>query len=121
MLPSWIVSGNSNGSKLVAPAPIGTTTSTRPCDSCSLAVKGAVYSNFKSKDDLFLELFHYRVDRQFAVVGEALDTGSHDQAEQFPRILQLLRSDPFPWDDSFVTLWLEFILYARRNPDAQKK
>ena len=83
--------------------------------------KGAVYSNFKSKDDLFLELFHERVDRQFAVVSEALDTGSHDHSEQFPRILQLLRSDPFPWDGSFVTLWLEFVLYARRNPDAQKK
>ena len=83
--------------------------------------KGAVYSNFKSKDDLFLELFHDRVDRQFAVVSEALETDSHDQAEQFPRIRQILQSDMSPWDDSFVTLWLEFILYARRNPDAQKK
>ena len=83
--------------------------------------KGAVYSNFKSKDDLFLELLHDRVDRQFAVVGEALETGSHDQAEQYPRILQILRSATSPWDDTFVTLWLEFILYARRNPDAQQK
>ena len=83
--------------------------------------KGAVYSNFKSKDDLFLELFHDRVDRQFAVVSEALETGSHDQAEQFPRIRQILGSATSPWDDGFVTLWLEFILYARRNPDAQKK
>jgi AcrR family transcriptional regulator len=83
--------------------------------------KGAVYSNFKSKDDLFLELFHERVDRQFAVVSEALETGPHDQAEQFPRVRQILRSDTSPWDDSFVTLWLEFVLYARRNPDAQKK
>jgi AcrR family transcriptional regulator len=83
--------------------------------------KGAVYSNFKSKDDLFLELFHERVDRQFAVVSEALETGSHHQADQFPRIRQILRSDASPWDESFVTLWLEFILYARRNPDAQKK
>ncbi|MDP9334581.1 MAG: TetR/AcrR family transcriptional regulator [Actinomycetota bacterium] len=83
--------------------------------------KGAVYSNFKSKDDLFLELFHDRVDRQFAVVSEALESSSHDQAEQFPRIRQILRSDMSPWNDSFVTLWLEFILYARRNPDAQKK
>ena len=32
--------------------------------------KGAVYSNFKSKDDLFLELLDDRVDRQFAVVTE---------------------------------------------------
>jgi hypothetical protein len=26
-----------------------------------------------------------------------------------------------PWDDDFVTLWLEFVLYARRNPDAREK
>src|SRR5947207_5252166 len=83
--------------------------------------KGAVYSNFKSKDDLFLELFHDRVDRQFAVVSEALETDSHDQAEQLPRIRQILGSATSPWDDGFVTLWLEFILYARRNPAAQKK
>jgi AcrR family transcriptional regulator len=83
--------------------------------------KGAVYSNFKSKDDLFLELLHDRVDRQFAVVSEALDTGAHEQAEQFPRIRQILRSDMSPWDDDFVTLWLEFVLYARRNPDAREK
>src|SRR5262249_53432660 len=34
--------------------------------------KGAVYSNFKSKEDLFLALFDERIDRQFAVVSEAL-------------------------------------------------
>jgi AcrR family transcriptional regulator len=83
--------------------------------------KGAVYSNFKSKDDLFLELLQDRADRQFSVVSEALDTGTHDQAEQFPRIRQILRSDMSPWDDDFVTLWLEFVLYARRNPDAREK
>jgi AcrR family transcriptional regulator len=83
--------------------------------------KGAVYSNFKSKDDLFLELFHDRVDRQFSVVSEALDSGAHDQADQFPRIRQILGTDVSPWDDDFVTLWLEFVLYARRNPDAREK
>jgi AcrR family transcriptional regulator len=82
--------------------------------------KGAVYSNFKSKDDLFLELLDDRVDRQFAVVTEILETGSHEAAEQFPRIREILRSDMF-WGDEFVTLWLEFVLYARRNPEAQEK
>ena len=82
--------------------------------------KGAVYSNFKSKDDLFLELLDDRVDRQFAVVTEILETGSHEAAEQFPRIREILRSDMF-WGDESVTLWLEFVLYARRNPEAQEK
>jgi AcrR family transcriptional regulator len=82
--------------------------------------KGAVYSNFKSKDDLFLALLDDRIDRQFAVVSEILETGSHDKAEQFPRIREIFRSDMF-WSDDFLTLWLEFVLYARRNPDAQAK
>jgi AcrR family transcriptional regulator len=82
--------------------------------------KGAVYSNFKSKDDLFLELLHDRTDRQFAVVSEILESGSHDVAEQFPRIREIFRSDMF-WSDDFITLWLEFVLYARRNPEAQEK
>jgi len=81
--------------------------------------KGAVYSNFKSKEDLFLALFDERIDRQFAVVSEALDSGSHDMEEQFPRIRQVVRMSS--WDDEFVTLWLEFILYAQRNPDAREK
>jgi AcrR family transcriptional regulator len=81
--------------------------------------KGAVYSNFKSKDDLFVALLDDRIERQFAVVSEVLDT-SHDAAEQFPRIREIFRSDMF-WGDEFATLWLEFVLYARRNPEAQRK
>ena len=56
--------------------------------------KGAVYSNFKSKDDLFVALLDDRIERQFAVVSEVLDTG-HDAAEQFPRIREIFRSDMF--------------------------
>jgi AcrR family transcriptional regulator len=83
--------------------------------------KGAVYSNFKSKDDLFLELLHDRIDRQFAVVSEVLESGSHDLVAQFPRIRDLLKGGTFFWDDTWTTLWLEFVLYARRNPEAQVK
>jgi AcrR family transcriptional regulator len=82
--------------------------------------KGAVYSNFKSKDDLFLELLDDRIDRQFAVVSEVLESGSHDAAEQFPRIREIFGSEMF-WDENFTTLWLEFVLYARRNPEARAK
>jgi AcrR family transcriptional regulator len=80
--------------------------------------KGAVYSNFKSKDDLFLELLDDRINREFAVVSEVLESGSHEVAEQFPRIREIFRSDMF-WNEDFVTLWLEFVLYARRNPEAR--
>jgi AcrR family transcriptional regulator len=82
--------------------------------------KGAVYSNFRSKDDLFLALLDDRIDRQFAVVTEVLESGSHEAADQLPRIREFFHSDMF-WDDTFLTLWLEFMLYARRNPAARAK
>jgi AcrR family transcriptional regulator len=81
--------------------------------------KGAVYSNFKSKDDLFLALLEDRTERQLAVVTEVLAAAA-GAAEQFPLVSQLFRGELF-WDDEFATLYLEFVLYARRHPDAQAK
>jgi len=82
--------------------------------------KGAVYSNFKNKDDLFLALLEDRTDRQLAVVSDVLAAGGHAAAEQFPLVSQLFRGELF-WDDDFATLYLEFVHYARRHPDAQTK
>ena len=82
--------------------------------------KGAVYSNFKSKDDLFLALLDDRVESQFAVVAEVLDSGPHVREEQFPRIRELLDATVLG-DDSFSALYLEFVLYARRNPAARER
>ena len=91
-------------------------------DVASLAgfTKGAVYSNFKSKDDLFLALLEDRAESQFAVVTEVLESGPHEREEQFPRVRELLGSTMFG-DDSFAALYLEFVLYARRNPAARAK
>ena len=83
--------------------------------------KGAVYSNFKSKDELFLALLDERIERQFAVASEVLESGSHEMSEQFPRVRELLHSNAFFWDDSWTTLYLEFVLYSRRNPEAAEK
>jgi AcrR family transcriptional regulator len=83
--------------------------------------KGAVYSNFKSKDDLFLALLQDRMDRQFAVTTEVLETGPHDRADQLPRMRELINSGTFLWDDTWQVLYLEFVLYARRNPEAREK
>jgi AcrR family transcriptional regulator len=83
--------------------------------------KGAVYSNFKSKDDLFLALLDDRIDRQFAVASEVLESGPHATEEQLPRVRELLHAGAFFWDDSWTTLYLEFVLYSRRNPEAAAK
>ncbi len=81
--------------------------------------KGAVYSNFKSKDDLFLALLDDRVDQQFAVTAEILDLGPHDRESQFPQMRGLI--SVFFTEDAFAALYLEFVLYARRNPAAREK
>ena len=83
--------------------------------------KGAVYSNFTSKDDLFLALLDDRIDRQFAIVIEVLDSIPHEQAEQAPRMRDLLQSGAVFSDEAWETLSLEFLLYARRNPEAATK
>jgi AcrR family transcriptional regulator len=82
--------------------------------------KGAVYSNFKSKEDLFLELLDDRMMRQYVVVSEVLESGSHDQSDQRPRIRDLIGAGLF-WDDTWSALYLEFVLYATRNPEARAK
>jgi AcrR family transcriptional regulator len=83
--------------------------------------KGAVYSNFTSKDDLFLALVDDRMERQFAVATEVLEAGSRETSEQLPRVRELLHAGAFFWDDSWTTLYLEFVLYSRRNPEAAAK
>lgn len=83
--------------------------------------KGAVYSNFKSKDDLFLTLVDHRIERQFALAGEVLDTSTHEPGELLPRMHDLLGTRAFFFDDTLSTLYLEFVLYARRNPEARAK
>jgi AcrR family transcriptional regulator len=83
--------------------------------------KGAVYSNFKSKDDLFLALLDDRIDRQFAVTREILESGSREPAEEFERVRTMLHGGAFFSDDAWNTLYLEFVLYSRRNPEAAAK
>ena len=83
--------------------------------------KGAVYSNFTSKDDLFLALLDDRIERQFAIVTEVLETGSHEQVEQRPRMRDLIQAATFFANESWQTLYLEFVLYSRRHPEAAEK
>src|SRR5580765_6777154 len=51
--------------------------------------KGAVYSNFKNKEDLFLALLEDRTDRQLAVVSDVLEAGGPEGGEEFPRVSEL--------------------------------
>src|ERR1700751_5651328 len=62
--------------------------------------KGAVYSNFKSKDDLFLAMMDDRIERQFAVAPEVLTSRPSAPEEQRPRVAERLHSRTFFWDDA---------------------
>jgi AcrR family transcriptional regulator len=82
--------------------------------------KGAVYSNFKSKDDLFVAVFEDRLTREAEemerVLADAAPTATI--ADELPRVRSVIEGT---WDDEWTALYLEFVLYARRNPDAQEK
>jgi len=80
--------------------------------------KGAVYSNFKSKDDLFLALLDDREARQAAALREELARGPRPRAEGLPRVGELISDN---WNGGWNLLYLEFVLYAARNPDARTR
>jgi len=81
--------------------------------------KGAVYSNFKSKEDLFLALLDDRLAREHEGVNAALRAPHVDgRSEQLPRVQHVLEQ---LWDDEWTALYLEFVLYAKRNPAARER
>jgi AcrR family transcriptional regulator len=83
--------------------------------------KGAVYSNFKNKEDLFLALLEERVQRQFDVVRATLaKTDVHQADDVFASFVPL--TSTLLWrDEQWDLLSLEFTLYAARNPSARRK
>jgi AcrR family transcriptional regulator len=81
--------------------------------------KGAVYSNFASKEDLFLALIDYRVDMQAASVMNELDESSEPGAgDERSRMRDLIESG---FDEDMSALHYEFLAYAARNPEARAK
>jgi AcrR family transcriptional regulator len=86
--------------------------------------KGAVYSNFSSKDDLFLAVFEDRYSREQNEMQRVLTEEEQPyelgpgRAEVFDRVRGVIAR---AWDDDWSALYLEFVLYARRNADAAQK
>src|SRR6516225_6093976 len=52
--------------------------------------KGAVYSNFKSKEDLFLAVLDERIERQLAAVTGVVGDGTRPQEVTQPAIHELI-------------------------------
>ncbi len=85
--------------------------------------KGAVYSNFAGKRDLFLALFEEQVTRRAQIARAALlDTAhEHGAAVSAPvaaladRLGRFAAAEP-----AWQLLYIEFWLFAMRNPDAHR-
>jgi AcrR family transcriptional regulator len=85
--------------------------------------KGAVYSNFASKDDLFLAVFDDRYAQEQSEMRRVLTEESdpyelNPETHVFDRVRGVIDRT---WDDDWTALYLEFVLYARRNADAAQK
>lgn len=81
--------------------------------------KGAVYSNFDSKEELIEALLHERLDQPLGAIAEGVDPGA-PVAEQAAQAEALFRA---VWDrerDMFL-LGLEFAIYRARNPDTARR
>jgi AcrR family transcriptional regulator len=77
--------------------------------------KGAVYSNFASKEDLFFAIYERRVEEAFARNSEALADASEEAPLELTRAV-LSRSDP-----GWMAVFFEFWAHALRNPELRTR
>jgi AcrR family transcriptional regulator len=80
--------------------------------------KGAVYSNFKNKDDLFLALFKAGYEREQAQLMSTLQDSEVPAVDRLSDFVSLVQQESRRSPNSAL-LYLEFWLYAARNPDAR--
>jgi AcrR family transcriptional regulator len=76
--------------------------------------KGAVYSNFSSKEELFLALLERQLDRSVAQLEGLLERHAPD--ERASALVDGVGDLPV-LDHEWFLLEAEFLLYAARNPD----
>jgi AcrR family transcriptional regulator len=79
---------------------------------------GALYSNFGSKEQLFLELLGTRSTHQVVAAARALEGASRTEDGPSLRGLGELLAKSADEDLVFASLQAEFWLYAVRNPEA---
>lgn len=90
-------------------------------DVCAAAgfSRGAFYSNFESKDELFLALWDEQADRIVAVlaeVGESVRAGTGSAAD----VLDAVAGEEL-YDRQWFLLNTEFLLHAMRSPSAASR
>lgn len=75
--------------------------------------KGAVYSNFSSKEDLFLALLEAQLEESLGSMQDVMDTSD---PEDRPAAFGRRRDEIAQWQPEWFMLEAEFELYAARNP-----
>jgi AcrR family transcriptional regulator len=76
--------------------------------------KGAVYSNFRSKEELFLDLLDRQLDATVDILATVVD---EVPPEQRAEALAARAADLEVLEGDWFLLEAEFLLYAARNPD----
>ncbi len=82
--------------------------------------KGAVYSNFKNKDDLLLALLEARYEKELAAVQAILARSEGPPEAHLSDFVALLQGRAEGAEEA-AALFQEFCLYAMRNPAARDK
>lgn len=90
-------------------------------DVCAAAgfTRGAFYSNFESKDELFLALWDEQAERivaRVAAVGESVAAGTGAAAD----VLDAVAGEEL-YDRQWFLLNTEFLLHAMRSPEAAER
>ncbi len=80
--------------------------------------KGAVYSNFESKDDLFLALFKANYEREMAQLVATLESSVVPAVDRLSDFVALIQEESGHAPNSTL-LYVEFWLYAARSPEAR--
>jgi len=82
--------------------------------------KGAVYSNFKNKEDLFLALLEDAYARDTAAIKKTLEASDVPPEARLGDFVQMMRGE-MEYVPNLGALYLEFHLYALRNPTARER
>jgi AcrR family transcriptional regulator len=83
--------------------------------------KGAVYSNFDSKEDLFLALLESRYVEDMATLRGALDASGEHPEEHLSDFAALLETQFGGEPQSWEALFLEFCVYALRHEPVRER
>ena len=83
--------------------------------------KGAVYSNFKNKEDLFLALFKANCDGEMDALRATLAESEAPPGARISDFIDLVQQGMNQTNSNFGLLYQEFWLYAARNPVARDR